>query len=92
MTQDRHGPVVTSLARTMRLVVAAVRTLLLAACGGGGGGDPGVPQGNPDAVAEQYTECGPLVSEWERVDAEVTEQPERGQLLLALARRMDELH
>lgn len=73
----------------MRLVVAAALTVALAACGGDG--DPGVPQGNPDAVAEQYTECGPLVSEWERVDAEVNEQPKRGQLLLALGRQMDEL-
>lgn len=75
----------------MRPVVAAVLlALALAACGREAG-DPGIPQGNADAMAEQYTECGPLVAEWKRVDAEVTEQPERGQLLLALGRRMNEL-
>lgn len=76
----------------MRLVVAATLVLALAACGGDAGdSDAEAPQGNADATAERYTECGPLVAEWERVDAEVTEQPERGQLLLALGRRMNEL-
>lgn len=76
----------------MRLVVGAILALTLPACGGDAGdSDAEVPQGNADAMAGQYTECGPLVAEWERVDAKVTEQPERGQLLTALGRRMDEL-
>lgn len=75
----------------MRLAVGLLLVLPLTTCGGSSDGDSGVPQSNADALAEQYTECGPLVAEWERVEAEVAEQPQRGQLLLALGRRMNEL-
>lgn len=41
--------------------------------------------------ASTYDSCEPLVAEWNRVDVEVVDQPERGAYLLALGRRMGAL-